>query len=230
MTLPAWRKAEPTGLLGVLLGTLFPPRCVACGAAGAWLCSACIAAVPGHGYLLQVTRLAHSAESLDGALALSSHGYPLREAVHGLKYGGLRVLADPLSALLADGWLARGEVADLVVPVPLHRAQLRRRGYNQSGLLAAGLAIRTGMEVHQDALVRWRATRSQVGLGHQERLDNVAGAFVCHDQAIRGARIVLIDDVLTTGATMSACATALCDAGARKVWGLVLTHAPAPGP
>jgi competence protein ComFC len=230
MTLPGWLKAEPRGLPGALLGTLFPPRCVACGAAGAWLCPACIAAIPGHGHLSQVRRLAHFEDTLDGVLALSAHVNPLREAVHGLKYEGLRVLADPLSALLASGWLARGCGADLVVPVPLHRSQLRRRGYNQSGLLAAGLAIRTGMEVHQEALVRWRATRSQVGLGHQERLDNVSGEFVCHDDAVRGARIVLVDDVLTTGATMSVCATALCDVGALEVWGLALTHAPVPGP
>jgi ComF family protein len=227
MTLPAWLRAEPRGPLGVLMETFFPPHCVACGAAGAWLCPACIAAIPGPRRLVPVSRLRVRPDGLDGALALAPHVYPLREAVHGFKYGGLRVLADPLSALLAEGWRAHHPEVDLVIPVPLHRDKVRRRGYNQSELLSLAFGERVGLEVRSDVLKRWRATRSQIGLSPEERQENVSGAFLCADGPVRGARVALIDDVLTTGATMSACARALREAGAREVWGLALTHPPA---
>jgi ComF family protein len=227
MTLPAWLRAEPRGPLGVLMETFFPPHCVACGAAGAWLCPACIAAIPGPRRLVPVSRLRVRPDGLDGALALAPHVYPLREAVHGFKYGGLRVLADPLSALLAEGWQVRHPDVDVVIPVPLHRDKMRRRGYNQSELLSLAFGERVGLEVRSDIVKRWRATRSQIGLSPEERQENVSGAFICAEGPVRGARVALIDDVLTTGATMSACARALREAGASEVWGLALTHPPA---
>jgi len=229
MTLPAWLRAEPRGPLGVLIEMFFPPHCVACGAAGAWLCPSCIAAIPSPRRLVPVSRLRVRPDGLDGALALAPHVYPLREAVHGFKYGGLRVLADPLSALLAEGWQAHHPKVDLVIPVPLHRDKLRRRGYNQSELLSLAFGERVGLEVRSDILKRWRATRSQIGLSPEERQENVGGAFLCAEGPVRGARVALLDDVLTTGATMSACARALREAGAREVWGLALTHPPASG-
>ncbi len=229
VTLPVWLRAKDSGPLGTLLDGLFPPHCVACGSAGDWLCPACISSIPGRGRLNLVPRLRNRTEALAGALTLSPHIYPLREAVHGLKYGGVRVLADPLSTLLADAWRAQARTVDVVIPVPLHRAQLRRRGYNQAELLGRGFCANTGLDLCPNVLHRWRATRSQVGLSPEERLHNVAGAFACTEEVPRGVRVLLIDDVLTTGATMSACAQALCDAGAEIVWGMALTHPPGPG-
>ena len=223
--LPVWLRAEPGGPLGALLGVLFPPRCVACGVAGSWFCPACMDAIPGRSRLVPVHWLRGHPDGLESVLSLSPHVYPLREVVHGFKYGGLRVLADPLSALLAEGWQAHQPEVDLVIPVPLHRDKLRRRGYNQSELLSRCFGERVGLTVRSDVLQRWRATRSQVGLSPQERLENVDGAFSCADGSVQGARVVLIDDVLTTGATMSACARTLKGAGAQEVWGLTLTHA-----
>ena len=228
MPIPEWLKAEPTGLLGLALGTLFPPRCVACRHSGAWLCPACIASIPGQGSLTLVPRLQVPVGTLEGAFALSAHVYPLREAVHALKYAGMRVLADPLSVLLGHGWRQRGHECDLLVPVPLHRSQLRRRGYNQAELLAAGLQEQIGLPTRGDILVRCRSTRSQVGLDQEQRLENVAGAFACTCSDLHGARVLLLDDVLTTGATMAACASALREAGASQVWGLALTYAVLP--
>jgi ComF family protein len=226
MHVPSRLNGRRAGVLDQLLEALFPAHCVACGVGGAWLCPACIAAVPGRGALSPVAWLHVGTGDLDEALALSPHVYPLREAVHGLKYGGMRVLADPLAALLAAGWQARGAPpVDLVVPVPLHRAQLRRRGYNQAGLLAAHLGERIDVAYLPAGLRRLRETRSQVGLSAEERMANVQGAFTCDAPAVSGARVVLIDDVLTTGATLSACAHALRAAGAREVWGLALTCA-----
>lgn len=228
VTLPVWLRAHDSGPLGMLLDGLFPPHCVACGRAGEWFCAACISSIPGRGRLSLVPRLRNRTEALAGALTLAPHIYPLREAVHALKYAGVRVLADPLSALLVAGWRGQLRTVDVVVPVPLHRAQLRRRGYNQAELLARGFCAGTGLDLCANVLHRWRSTRSQVGLSTEDRLHNVAGAFICSEGVFRGASVLLIDDVLTTGATMSASAQALRDAGAAVVWGMALTHPPGP--
>jgi len=229
MTYPEWLRAEPSGILGSLLGVLFPARCVSCGRAGHWFCSACTASIPGAGRLVVLSRLRAQSNALCGVLSLSSHVPPLREAVHGLKYGGMRVLADPLARLLAAGWQAWGRAVDVIVPVPLHPVQRRQRVYNQSELISRALADYTGLPVQLSALERIRHTRSQVGLPMESRLTNVTGAFACGSATVRGHRILLIDDVLTTGATLSACASALHEAGAGEIWGLTLTYAPDPG-
>jgi ComF family protein len=110
--------------------------------------------------------------------------------------------------------------ADLIVPVPLHRWRLWRRRYNQAALLAQWLGRHAGKPVRPDLLLRRRATPSQGHLGRAERARNVAGAFAVaprHRAAIAGRRVLLVDDVLTTGATVEACARALRRAGASHV-------------
>jgi predicted amidophosphoribosyltransferase len=130
-----------------LLDTLFPPHCVACGAAGEWFCRSCMRSIPGEGRLGQVRRLSNASHWLAGALTLSPHVSPLRQGVHALKYGGMRVLAEPLGSLLATGWRQQSRQADCVVPVPLHPRNQRRRGYNQAELLARVLAEQTGLRL-----------------------------------------------------------------------------------
>ncbi|HXZ68216.1 MAG TPA: phosphoribosyltransferase family protein [Alphaproteobacteria bacterium] len=110
--------------------------------------------------------------------------------------------------------------ADVLVPVPLHRLRLLQRRFNQSALLAKGLSRASGVPACVTSLGRTRRTRAQVGLAQDARLSNVADAFdVCRSgrSAIEGRRVLLIDDVMTTGATANACAAALLDAGARTV-------------
>jgi ComF family protein len=130
-------------------------------------------------------------------------------------------------------WLARAGAelladAELIAPVPLHRLRLLKRGYNQSAILARALATKTGLPLIPDLLQRQRATPSQQGLSGQARLENVtAGAFRVHPwhrQRIEGRHIVLIDDVLTTGATAGACARVLRRAGARQLDVLTLAR------
>lgn len=131
------------------------------------------------------------------------------------------------------GWMARAgrELlldAELIVPVPLHRWRLLRRGYNQAGLLARALARRTAVPWAPNALRRTRATASQQGLGAAARRANVtSAAFLVPPRArprIEGRRVVLVDDVLTTGATLGACARVLRGAGAARVDVLVLAR------
>ena len=123
-------------------------------------------------------------------------------------------------------WAAIGY--DLIVPVP---ASGKRRGYNVPERMAQPLARAVGVPVVTDALTRARSTRRQEGLSLDERLANVAGAFrVARPEAVEGKRILLVDDVLTTGATASACAQALLDAGAQSVFAVALATVEFPQP
>ena len=117
--------------------------------------------------------------------------------------------------------------ADLLIPVPLHRRRLFARRYNQAALLVHALAHETGRPAAPDALVRIKKTQPHVDMGRTARLQNVAGAFRVHPkwvQALNGARVVLLDDVFTTGATVSSCAKALRTAGAARVDVLTLAR------
>jgi ComF family protein len=149
----------------------------------------------------------------------------VRKAVHQLKYGHFKALAAPLGQLLGEYLEAEPVPADVVVPVPLHGRRLRERGYNQSALLAAEIGKAKGLPAVTDSLVRLRHTKSQVKTaGAEERQRNMAGAFGCRDARLAGKRVLLVDDVCTTGATMNSCAIALREAGAASVWGLALAR------
>jgi ComF family protein len=150
---------------------------------------------------------------------------PLREAMHRLKYRGQTALAVPLGKEMAAYWLRNGVPVQVIVPVPLHAARLRQRGHNQASLLARELARLTGLELDEQALIRARATASQVGLSASERRGNVRGAFRCRDGVLSGRRVLLVDDIFTTGATLQAAATALYEGGAGAVQGLTLARA-----
>jgi ComF family protein len=149
----------------------------------------------------------------------------LREAVHRLKYRDLTALAEPLGGLMASYWVQHPLPADVVVPVPLHAARLRERGYNQAALLAHEMARRVGLAVDGHTLNRQRATAPQVELNARERRENVRDAFHCADDTLAGQRVLLVDDVCTTGSTLEACAQALYEGGVRAVRALTLACA-----
>jgi len=162
---------------------------------------------------------------LDGLRAALRFEGTARAAIHALKYRGATALAPLLSEPMAAALAAHPLLVDLVVPVPLHPQRERERGYNQSALLASRLAAAAGLPPPTPLLRRERDTRSQVGLSARERRDNVRGAFCCVDpRAAAGRRGLLVDDVVTTGATLEACAATLRAAGVGRVWGLALAH------
>ena len=149
----------------------------------------------------------------DAAYSFGAYEGVLRELIHLYKYGKVRTLARPLSGLLAQA-LPRDEAFDAAVPVPLYWRRRLQRGFNQAELLARGLSRRTGIPVVK-ALGRVRPTPTQAGLSNSARRQNVVKAF--RARSVPGQRILLIDDVMTTGATATSCALALKQAGARRV-------------
>ncbi|NOY97766.1 MAG: ComF family protein [Chloroflexi bacterium] len=114
---------------------------------------------------------------------------------------------------------------DAVIPVPLGKKRFRERGYNQVGLIAHPLALALGWNYAPRALTRVRETASQVGLSAGERRENVRGAFAADVRRVRDRRVLVMDDVATTGATLAACAQALLDGGAREVFALTVARA-----
>ncbi len=155
------------------------------------------------------------------ARAFGVYETTLASAIHHLKFLGIRRLARPLASLLLFRDLSP---VDAVVPVPLSRAGLRRRGFNQSLLLAYHLSRTTSKRLVMDALNKVAETPPQVGLAARERSANVRRAFAC-TAAVAGQRILLVDDVMTTGATADACARELLRAGAQSVDVVTLARA-----
>ncbi len=139
-----------------------------------------------------------------------------RDIIHRLKFGGKKYLAETLGAFMSDEYLKSRMNCDIAVYVPMTEAEEKKRGFNQSELLAREVGGRLNMPV-LPALVKTRETATQKTLGGKERAENLKDAFVCTFNEVKGRRILLIDDVFTTGATASACSAALLKGGARDV-------------
>lgn len=192
------------------LDLLLAPRCAGCGAPGSWLCLTCRD-------LCEPVRQGR-------VTAAGTYGGALREAIHRFKYEGERALANELGTLIAScvaSDLATGVALDVVVPAVLHPERARSRGYDQAWLLAAVVAERTALPLRV-SLRRIRAAAPQVALDRAARAENLRGAYVAEAGALRGARVALVDDVATTGATLAAASGALRAAGARVVRSYVI--------
>jgi ComF family protein len=233
------------GLKGAALDFLFPRFCVGCGKEGDFICKSC---------QTELTRIespvcqkcgkpqAYPAGFLEGNQSLCSNCIDwesdidgmrspfrfegtIRKAVHEFKYRNLRAIAGQLTKLMGDYLQGSDVPFDIIVPVPLHPRRLRERGYNQSQLLANELSKLTGAPVNYSCLVRKvynvpQAKTSSVA----ERRQNVIGIFSCANEDLLEKRVLLIDDVTTSGATLNACASALKTGGALSVWGLTLAR------
>jgi ComF family protein len=149
----------------------------------------------------------------------------LRRAMHQLKYQGEIGLGDSLAALMIPFVEKLDWEVELLVPVPLGKKRKEERGYNQVGLLARPLSLAMGWKYRPRALSRTRETRSQVGLSAEERRENMRDAFTARVKSVQGRRVLVMDDVATTGATLDSCARALLEAGAREVYALTLARA-----
>jgi predicted amidophosphoribosyltransferase len=153
---------------------------------------------------------------------------PARTLVHALKYGGWRIAAPPMAERMRLFGGERLHGLDALVPVPLGRTRLRERGHNQAALLAHALGRALGVPVLEDALRRVRETRTQTRLTPAERRRNVLGAFAAGGPGAAGLSVAVIDDVLTTGATLGAAAAALAEQGPASIGALTFARALVP--
>lgn len=163
----------------------------------------------------------------DGFGFLGSYSGMLRDLILDFKFHACFERRKVLCSLLlrAHAYHFQGLCPDVIIPVPLHAGRLRNRGFNQSLEIARGLSRELNVSLQPAALERTRRTKAQSGLERKERLNNVRGAFHADQERIRGKHVLLVDDVSTTGATLSACARTLRRAGADQVDALVLAVA-----
>ncbi len=150
---------------------------------------------------------------------------PIRNALHQLKYQNNLALGEALAKPISEFMRGLCWPIDMVVPVPLGKQRLQERGYNQIGLVARPLAALNDLRYSPLALTRVLETESQVGLSVAKRLKNVRGAFRGNAQMVEGRTVLLMDDIATTGATLTACAEALLQNGAQAVFALTLARA-----
>jgi ComF family protein len=213
-----------------MLDLAFPARCPGCGREGAPICAACMPALDERLGLPAGIPIGLPSDVPSPLLQLewcAPFDGVVRRALHELKYAGETRLAAPLGEAVARRWLRAGAGGDLLVPVPVHAERRRHRGYDQAELIAAAASRRLGLPM-SPILERARATTAQFDLDRRTRATNVAGAFRLRAgsqrpggrpsaRPLRGGWIVLVDDVVTTGATLAACAAPLRDAGAMGV-------------
>lgn len=218
----------PAGLLLAIrqisqwgLDLLFPPRCGNCGRVDIGWCDDCTALL--HAYPLTPKQI-----ELDNHFIVVSsavHTNIVRESLHNLKYLRQTQLAPLLATRLATIFRGLNWQPDLITTVPMHPKKLAKRGYNQAGLIAQAFAQQINLPYLPDALIRTKETVSQVGLSAKERQNNMQDVFKAQSEQIRGKIVLIVDDVLTTGATLNECAGALLDGEASLVLGMTITRA-----
>lgn len=217
---------------------LFPPRCAGCGQSGWRWCPQCAAAVrhPTEplcqycGVSLEGRELVcadcKQTKPLYHALrSWSIYEGPIRAALHKLKYRRDLGLGEALVPQLAEFLAQMDWPVEMIVPVPLGKKRLAERGYNQVSLIARPLSAVLRIPYAAEALRRAQETRSQVGLSRRERQENVRNAFHAEERRVHGCSVLLMDDIATTGSTLSSCAEALYGAGARDVFAYTVSRA-----
>jgi len=220
---------------------VFPPRCAGCGAPGAEWCAECDGRLArilapvctrcgrpiGRGRVCPDCR--HKPLPLE-ARAYAEYSGPLVPALLQMKYRPNRRLGGVISGWLVELLSRETWSVDLVTAVPLSSRRKAVRGYNQSDLIAHKLSDRLGIQFSSEALSRIRETQSQVGLDPPARAANVRGAFSANGKLVEGRHILIVDDLLTTGATLAACHAALLSAGAQDAYGISVGRARANRP
>ena len=221
-----------------MLDWIFRPQCAACRAPAQALCADCTAslvelgpacprcAVPTGEHATICARCAREPLPLDGIVTPWRFGGQLASAVRRLKFTGATEVARALAPLWAPVLAAAADDGALIVPVPLHWRRRLRRGYDHAWLLALHGCAHAGLPPPVSALRRVRGGPAQSTLPAAERWPNVRGAFEVRDPArVAGRTVILVDDVVTTGATLAAAARALRRAGARTILGVALARA-----
>ncbi len=214
------------------LNFLLPQRCLGCGKQNFPLCDECVAAIP----LSEVSKTDQffgKSEFIDKIIPASSYKNEIvKKAIWLLKYRGAKILAEPLAGIIFRR--IKNEISEimpafeqnkaLIIPIPLSKKRFRERGYNQAEFLGKFLSDKMSINIKTDILYKTKETKSQVEIKDKEkRLENICGAFeIKNAETIKGKNIILIDDVVTTGATLNEAAFVLKKAGAKKIIGLTV--------
>ncbi len=253
-----WGKNIWAEIRTAFVHAVFPPRCQVCSSffhpprsdeekrdihnlcfediMAKWLCPQCLS---GFRQTEKIIRGKDFSPPRHFRIAASAGEYETEKgfatAIRNYKYKGARQLSDPFGILLFSAWNMHWKTGDtdIIIPVPLHHARFRERGFNQAWLMIRnwpGLAEKfhtdfSQTEVRRDVLLRTRKTKPQAGLGKKEREENIRGAFcVAKGENVQGKQIILVDDVFTTGSTVSECARVLLEKGAKSVDVLTLAR------
>lgn len=224
-----------TRAAGPLLDLVFPRTCAGCEREGGYFCDECeddaprlgppqcrVCSAPSRDALCAWCQSAN--QPFNGITAPYRWTGIVQELVYSLKYRNVRASAPRLAELMSAHLMEKSMDADIMAPVPLHPCRERERGYNQSELLALGISKSTGIPMANGLLARVRNTPPQVTMtSPEERRQNVVEAFECVGD-VAGKRVLLVDDVVTTGATVAECAAQLRKAGAEAIWVLSLAR------
>lgn len=208
---------------------LLPPACAGCGRFGVGLCADCVAAFHAPGGADERFLVADPAvvvgEHLVLAVAAFAYDGALRNVLQRVKYASAARVTSALAAAALPSFIALAAISGpaTLVPVPLHRERRRERGFNQAALIARAVARQTGLPM-REILVRDRATTRQHGLDRAGRLRNLAGAFRHEPREPVAESVIVVDDILTTSATMEACAAVLRAAGSARVHGFAIAR------
>jgi competence protein ComFC len=226
-----------------ILDILFPKFCLNCGREGQYLCPDCffLVGIMENQYCLfckipkvvvngRTCLFCRRERSLDGLLfSVPYENRIIKKLISKFKYGSAKDLATTISFFalwhleLSGKW---GKFSDFyIIPAPLHPKKLKARGFNQSEEIAKKIALFTGLPILEKTLLKIKNTAAQAELNKEQRQKNLKGAFLCaQPETIKDKKIILIDDVFTTGATMEECASTLKKAGAKEVWGLAIAR------
>lgn len=214
-----------------ILDIIFPIECLSCQREGVWLCEKCLKNIPLKNEYIQ----RQNNSSLDGLMVATTYENEIiQEAIHILKYKYVEDLAKPLGQMLAKTLAALDKKHRLhilessgqtfLLPVPLHPKRFLERGFNQAELIANEFNKNFHFNLQTKILVRAKWTMPQVKLKGRERKENIKGVFIVKNWNFPCKNVIILDDVATTLATLEECAKVLKQAGAYKVWGLVVAH------
>ena len=227
-----------------ILDLLFPKFCISCGKEGSYLCQDCFSLIdilerqycpfcPQPKVVLdgKTCNFCKRSKSLNGLYCAASYNnFIVKKLINQFKYEPyIKELSKPLSSLIVVHLINLDKVENfqdyILVPIPLHKKKLKKRGFNQAGEIAKEFSENLKIPVFSDALIKTKQTSAQVELKKEEREKNIKGVFLCQKpELVMGKKILLIDDIFTTGSTMEQCARLLQEAGAKEVWGVVVAR------